>query len=157
MAKCPLLGKCSGIDRELLSVYSDTNLDVYLSSEQYRFNHVVCEDKGNPKGQWSSCQKYNAERDLHASNSSGSSSSGKSCYVATCVYGSYDCPEVRVLRRFRDSKLLQSWFGRQLVRVYYATSPKIVKWFGNKVWFNKLWKPIFDKIIVRLLKNGIAP
>ena len=26
------------------------------------------------------------------------------CYVATCVYGSYDCPEVWVLRRFRDNK-----------------------------------------------------
>ena len=27
------------------------------------------------------------------------------CYVATCVYGSYDCPEVWILRRFRDESL----------------------------------------------------
>ena len=24
------------------------------------------------------------------------------CYIATCVYGSYDCPQVLTLRRFRD-------------------------------------------------------
>ena len=28
--------------------------------------------------------------------------SNGACYVATAVYGSYDCPEVWTLRRFRD-------------------------------------------------------
>jgi len=27
------------------------------------------------------------------------------CYIATSVYGSYDCPEVLILRQFRDQKL----------------------------------------------------
>lgn len=34
------------------------------------------------------------------------------CYVATAVYGSYDCPEVWTLRRFRDFALDETWYGR---------------------------------------------
>ena len=30
------------------------------------------------------------------------------CYIATAVYGSYDCPQVWVLRRFRAEVLLQT-------------------------------------------------
>lgn len=36
----------------------------------------------------------------------------RGCYVATAVYGSYDCPEVWTLRRFRDERLAQTWNGR---------------------------------------------
>ena len=36
---------------------------------------------------------------LFGGYSNNSSSGG--CYIATCVYGSYDCPEVWTLRRFR--------------------------------------------------------
>ena len=49
------------------------------------------------------------------------------CYVATAVYGSYDCPEVWVLRRYRDFTLAHSWYGRAFIRAYYAISPKLVK------------------------------
>ncbi len=31
------------------------------------------------------------------------------CYIATAVYGSYDCPEVWVLRRYRDYKLSKTF------------------------------------------------
>lgn len=48
----------------------------------------------------------------------GPESSGN-CYIATMVYGSYDSPEVRVLRRFRDEVLKQSEIGRKLIQVYY--------------------------------------
>jgi len=78
----------------------------------------------------------------------GSKKSG--CYIATCVYGSYDCPEVLTLRQFRDNELSNSWLGRQFIRIYYAISPKIVELFGNKKWFTKFWKPIIDKIVHKL-------
>jgi len=77
-----------------------------------------------------------------------------SCYIATAVYGSYDCPEVWTLRRFRDNELSSSWFGRCFIRIYYAVSPKIVELFGNKKWFSKLWKPIIDKIVRKLQKEN---
>lgn len=75
------------------------------------------------------------------------------CYVATCVYGSYDCPEVLVLRRFRDSVLSRSWFGRRFIRLYYAVSPKIVEMFGDSGWFKNLWRPVLDRVVLFLAKR----
>ena len=49
------------------------------------------------------------------------------CYVATAVYGSYDCPEVWTLRRFRDYQLRQTAHGRAFVRSYYKISATLVK------------------------------
>ena len=76
------------------------------------------------------------------------------CYVATCVYGSYNCPEVWILRRFRDGKLSSSFFGRQFIWIYYTVSPKIVILFGKKRWFNRLCKLILDKLVSKLQNSG---
>lgn len=78
------------------------------------------------------------------------------CYVATAVYGSYDCPEVWTLRRFRDYSLAESMFGRTFIKIYYATSPTLVKWFGKDPFFKKIFKPILDKFVSKLQNNGIA-
>ncbi len=80
----------------------------------------------------------------------------KGCYVATCVYGSYDCPEVWTLRRFRDDTLSATWYGRLFIRTYYAISPTLVKWFGNAIWFQKAVKPRLDKLVERLNKKGVS-
>lgn len=77
------------------------------------------------------------------------------CYVATAVYGSYDCPEVWALRRYRDFTLAEKWFGRAFIRTYYAISPTIVKWFGDKEWFKKIWKGKLDKMVKELKEKGI--
>ena len=77
------------------------------------------------------------------------------CYIATCVYGSYDCPEVWTLRRYRDNTLGSSWYGRFFVRVYYAISPTFVKWFGETNWFKKLWRSKLDKMVKRLQERGV--
>lgn len=77
------------------------------------------------------------------------------CYVATAVYGSYDCPEVWTLRRYRDNQLAKSWYGRLFVRTYYAISPTLVRWFGNTQWFKNMWKPKLDKMVDRLQKDGV--
>jgi len=78
------------------------------------------------------------------------------CYVATCVYGSYDCPQVWTLRRYRDNRLSKSWFGRRFISVYYAVSPKAVELFGGRKWFNRLFKPIIDNIVRKLQNNGVG-
>lgn len=77
------------------------------------------------------------------------------CYVATAVYGSYDCPEVWTLRRFRDEMLAETWYGRAFIRIYYALSPTLVKWFGKKIWFKNLWKPTLDKMVLKFNKAGL--
>lgn len=76
------------------------------------------------------------------------------CYIATCVYGSYDCPEVWTLRRFRDNSLARTFWGRTFIRVYYAISPKLVKHFGEKKWFVCIWKKQLDGMVSKLKKNG---
>ena len=77
------------------------------------------------------------------------------CYVATAVYGSYDCPQVWTLRRFRDYTLAETWYGRAFIRTYYAISPTLVKWFGNTGWFRKIWKGKLDRMVARLQEKGI--
>ena len=77
------------------------------------------------------------------------------CYIATAVYGSYDCPEVWTLRRYRDYTLAETWYGKIFIKFYYAVSPTLVKWFGNECWFKMLWKKRLDKIITSLQEKGV--
>jgi len=77
------------------------------------------------------------------------------CYVATAVYGSYDCPQVWTLRRFRDNTLAETWYGRAFIRTYYAISPTLVNWFGKTEWFKNLWKPTLDRMVEKLNGNGV--
>lgn len=77
------------------------------------------------------------------------------CYVATAVYGSYDCPQVWTLRRFRDYTLAEIWYGRAFIRAYYAISPTLVKWFGHTGWFKKMWKGKLDRMVANLNAKGV--
>ena len=80
----------------------------------------------------------------------------KGCYVATCVYGNYDCPQVWTLRRFRDHRLMCTWFGRMFVKFYYSVSPKIVEKFGKYKWFNSACKLFLDRMVLNLKKKGYS-
>jgi hypothetical protein len=53
------------------------------------------------------------------------------CYAATAMYGSCNCLEVWVLRRFRDEFLLSHRGGYLLVRGYYAFGPLAVRYGGS--------------------------
>lgn len=77
------------------------------------------------------------------------------CYIATCVYGSYDCPQVWTLRRYRDMTLSNTWYGRCFIKVYYFISPILVKWFGNQTWFKKCWRRFLDHKVEFLQSLGI--
>ncbi len=75
---------------------------------------------------------------LTQKENSASQASGGGCYIATAVYGSYDCPQVWTLRRFRDYTLAKTWYGRVFIKTYYAISPTLVKWFGHTQWFKRM-------------------
>ena len=79
----------------------------------------------------------------------------KGCYVATCVYGSYDCPAVWTLRRYRDYTLAKTWYGRLFIRTYYAISPTAVKYFGNTKAFKKFFTPKLNKLVCKLNNDGV--
>lgn len=92
--------------------------------------------------------KTSADRSRNSNKSNG-------CYVATAVYGSYDCPQVWVLRRYRDFSLAKTWHGRVFIKTYYVISPTIVRWFGNTKWFKKLWRGKLDRIVANLQSEGV--
>lgn len=77
------------------------------------------------------------------------------CYIATCVYGSYDCPPVWTLRRYRDYMLSQNFLGRLFIKIYYSISPTIVDLFGNYKWFNQFFGAALDKLVDKLNKDGV--
>ena len=77
------------------------------------------------------------------------------CYVATAVYGSYDCPQVWTLRRFRDYTLAKSCYGRAFIYLYYAVSPTVVKLFGKNSLFKKFWKKPLDYMVKYLNDSGV--
>lgn len=78
------------------------------------------------------------------------------CYVATYVYGSYDCPQVWVLRRFRDYYLAKTVWGRFFIRFYYFVSPKMIRLFGNNNGFRSIWTIVLDSIVSKLREKGIS-
>lgn len=87
---------------------------------------------------------------------SSNSGTKKGCYVATCVYGNYNCPQVWTLRRFRDQILAKKWYGRMFIKLYYTISPTIVRKFGRIKIFRSIFKFPLDRLITRLNENGIS-
>lgn len=96
-------------------------------------------------------RKYETDYQLPQFNESSGG-----CYVATAVYGSYDCPQVWTLRRYRDYTLAETWFGRAFIKTYYATSPTMVKWFGKTSWFKSIGKKLLDKKVQKLNEEGVS-
>ena len=143
--------------REILLAFGDCLRDV-SSDEQY-LSLIIQAWKGGLNSPWfkdlkktdvadsyvKKIQKYEPDYQLPPRGG---------CYVATCVYGSYNCSQVWTLRRYRDYKLAKTWHGRAFIHIYYAISPVLVKWFGRTKWFKRLWKGRLDKMVSKLQKQG---
>lgn len=82
-------------------------------------------------------------------SSSGNSgpSRGGECYIATMVYGSYNHPQVLILRNFRDEVLSKSALGKWFISFYYKKSPKLVILLHNKKVLNFAIRKTLDQII----------
>lgn len=77
------------------------------------------------------------------------------CYIATSIYKTYDCPQVWVLRRYRDHFLAKSFIGRIFIWIYYHISPSLVKSCGSTRWFRCFWKRVLDRLVLSLKNKGI--
>lgn len=89
-------------------------------------------------------------RQTHSMGTPKAKQSSGGCYVATSVYGHYDAPEVRVLRRWRDDVLSRSRPGRIFIRFYYAASPGLVRSVGDRRWFSAPSRWALDRLVRRL-------
>lgn len=69
------------------------------------------------------------------------------CYVATMVYGSYNAPEVRVLRKFRDEYLLQNTLGRLFVILYYRFSPSFVERTKHITLVHTIFRSVLNRVV----------
>jgi hypothetical protein len=87
-----------------------------------------------------------------SSTSSSSSSDDGGCYIATMVYGSYDAPEVLVLRNFRDKVLMKSKLSKILVNTYYKYSPKFVELTCDVKIVHMIFRNILDGFVA-LIKD----
>lgn len=152
------------------------NEDFFVGLPYYTTNEFVCQDK-KIIGSWDvlkskDCRLYitgfdSTGRviyndspkemlygDVLKAKSTEYEKTGGPCYIATCVYGSYDCPPVWTLRRFRDDFLAKSRGGRAFIRTYYAVGPKIVKLFGQTEWFNRFFRSVLNKFVKHLRAKG---
>lgn len=78
------------------------------------------------------------------------STNSEGCYIATAVYGSYDAPEVIILRRFRDNILQKRWLGRLFIKIYYNVSPTIAKKLKDADRINYRVRQLLDRIVIYL-------
>lgn len=119
-------------------------------------NNIIEIGNGN---YWTGINKLIAESSSSSRDTSSSENEPKTqkqggCYVATCVYGSYDCPEVWTLRRFRDYCLAKTWYGRLFIKLYYTISPSVVRIWGRYSFFRNIWRKPLDKMVYRLRTKG---
>ncbi|MCP4612969.1 MAG: hypothetical protein GY845_30110 [Planctomycetes bacterium] len=89
--------------------------------------------------------KYNELRTKLGINQTSSSNNG--CYIATMVYGSYNAPEVMVLRIFRDEVLQKLWIGKIFIKIYYRYSPLIAKKTKNMKIMHIVFKSILNPLV----------
>jgi hypothetical protein len=86
-------------------------------------------------------------------SSTSRTGSGKSggCYIASMAYGSYEHPQVLLLRKFRDETLANSAFGRNFISAYYKVSPKLVELLKGKQKINSVIRTLLN-IFIRFIK-----
>lgn len=143
----------------IITVFGDTYGDIAASLwkvgvRQHNILNGVFKDKqGNAEVIESYNEKIKKYNSSYIAPQTNMSSDG-GCYVATAVYGSYDCPEVWTLRRYRDYNLAETWYGRAFIHTYYAVSPTIVKLFGHTEWFKKMWRGKLDRMVKNLQDKG---
>ena len=101
---------------------------------------------------WSEAKSFAREHEIPISPAPQGQKSGGNggCYIATAVYGSYDAPEVLVLRHFRDTYMARTALGRAGIRFYYAVSPSLARHIGGIRTLRHMSKRILDWLVQRL-------
>jgi hypothetical protein len=95
--------------------------------------------------------KYSVPEIIYRNNFTASSENGN-CFIATLCYDDLNHSNLVLLRNFRDKFLLNNNFGRILVSIYYAISPKILVLLNKK----SIFTIVIKIIIIEPIANIIA-
>lgn len=77
------------------------------------------------------------------------------CFVATAIYGSYDCPQVVVLRHFRDRIVAKVPGGTALINLYYRHGPTLAERLTFHKNITKVFRWGLDVFVAALRGLGI--
>ena len=143
----------------LVGCVTDWNGKVYArcspNNKSYETVYHLISKKEN-QYYFARCDTVPKEVALILSNTMSSSPSKEGgCYIATAVYGSYDCPPVWTLRRFRDEKLRKTFAGRLFIKIYYRLSPRLAKNLGKASFISRAVRGVLDKLVAYLNKHGV--
>lgn len=75
------------------------------------------------------------------------------CFIATTIYQSESHPKVVELRNFRDTFLMKSKSGRELISIYYKYSPQISSKLLGRTTINTLIKKTILEPLIWLIKK----
>ena len=95
-------------------------------------------------------ENYLKPQILEKSNSNSNSNSN--CFIVTTTMGDINHPVVVDFRRYRDEVLLNTYFGRVFINIYYKVGPVLSKVIKN----NSLLFTISKKLVLsihKLIKN----
>ncbi|NDO91469.1 CFI-box-CTERM domain-containing protein [Cellulosimicrobium composti] len=130
------------IDRFKVAMTSEAGLNQYLREISGNPNYQLARPYEAISAEWGTFTK-NVISGFGPSKKSG-------CYIATAVYGSYDAPQVRVLRRFRDERLAATAPGRAFIRAYYAISPPLARHLDSNAPASRTARAVLDRVVRRL-------
>jgi hypothetical protein len=87
---------------------------------------------------------------------SGGGGGGGGCFIATAAYGSYLHPQVRILRDFRDTRLLTNAPGRAFVKLYYRLSPPVAAFIAQHAALRLLVRLLLTPIVLAVAHPAAA-
>jgi len=81
------------------------------------------------------------------------SSNNEGCFIATACYGSYDNPNVLILRNFRDTYLAKTVLGKMFIKTYYFFSPRLARFISKSNDRRAVTRFLLVEPIVKLLSK----
>lgn len=127
---------------QLQQSYNDR---ILLTNEDYKYQEAIYNDA---ERKILETERKILHIDPHYKATYPTKKTSAGCFIATAIYGSYDSPEVLILRSFRDNFLNKSIFGRLFIKYYYFISPPISHWLKSQEKIKNFMKFLFDKIII---------
>jgi len=115
-------------------------------------NTVSADDEGETRAR--DTAKHNLQLIEEKLEESKGKDKKEGCYIATACYGSYDAPELLILRQYRDERLAKNYWGRLAISFYYRCSPYLASTLkSNQALGNFIRRYLLDNIVRMLEKN----